>query len=84
MTDEKSGRERIEQRDRQGDAGEKWSERVERDRELDDPDDPANRARRNAAESNVSRDTGGGGAAPGTTPEMEEWEREKRLGGELN
>jgi hypothetical protein len=84
MRDEEKGREELAQRDRQADAGEPWRERVERDRELEDPDDPARRARRNAAESNVSRDSEDGGAVPGTTPAMEEWEREKRPRGEPN
>ena len=77
MTAEHEGRERIADRDRQADVGERAEEY--REGEVTDTDDPLARARAEAVEESTGHATD---QPPGVTPLEEEWQREKQMAGQ--
>jgi hypothetical protein len=76
-TGEDEGRERIAERDREADTGERTQEY--RRGEVTDGDDPLARARAAAVEENADH---GSDQPPGVTPLEEEWQREKQMSGQ--
>jgi len=76
-TGEDEGRERITERDREADMGERAQEY--RRGEVTDGDDPLARARAAAVEENSDH---GSNQPPGVTPLEEEWQREKQMAGQ--
>ncbi len=76
-TGEDEGRERLTQRDREADTGERTQEY--RRGEVTDGDDPLARARAAAVEENSDH---GADQPPGVTPLEEAWQREKQMAGQ--
>jgi hypothetical protein len=76
-TDDHEGRERITERDREADMGERTQEY--RRGEVTDGDDPLARARAAAVQENSDH---GSNRPPGVTPLEEEWQREKQMSGQ--
>jgi hypothetical protein len=76
-TDEDEGRERLAQRDREADRGER-AEEYERG-EVTDEDDPLARARAAAVEETSDHESD---QPPGVTPLEEAWQREKQMSGQ--
>jgi hypothetical protein len=76
-TDEHEGRERITERDREADMGERTQEY--RRGEVTDGDDPLARARAAAVQETSDH---GSGQPPGVTPLEEEWQRERQMSGQ--
>jgi hypothetical protein len=77
QTPENEGRERIAQRDREADMGERTQEY--RRGEVTDGDDALARARAGAVDENSDH---GESQPPGVTPLEEEWQREKQMAGQ--
>jgi hypothetical protein len=82
MTDEAEGRERLRERAREEDLGERGERDPEGGAERADASpaerDPLLEARAEQAPPNTARDEGD--PVPGNTETMERWEREKRMG----
>jgi hypothetical protein len=76
-TGEHEGRERIADRDRDADVGERTQEYSSG--EVTDGDDPLARARAEAVEESTGHGTD---QPPGVTPLEEEWQREKQMAGQ--
>ena len=77
MTRRHQGRERIVQRDREADAGQRPQEY--RQGQVSDEDDPLVRARREAVEESTAH---GENQPPGVTPLEEAWQRDKQMLGQ--
>lgn len=75
-TDEQEGRERITERDREADMGERTQEY--RRGEVTDPDDPLARARAAAVEEDSDHSFD---QPPGVTQLEEDWQREEQMSG---
>jgi hypothetical protein len=84
MTDEQRGRDRLAERAKQEDLGERGERDVAGGAPLDQlpaDADPIQEARAEELPANTNRDRGdlASGDIPGNTENMERWEREKRM-----